>query len=115
MAADVREELVTCAVDLHFLPGDLDSALQILLSVVGVTEASRGCRDCMVVQDATDASRVHYSEVWDSRDAFCEHVKSEEFRRVLLAMDMCCEEPEVFVGNLTGQKGIAHLRALRDT
>ena len=104
---------MTCSVNMHFLRADLDSALRLLHSVVGVTEAAFGCRACTVIQDATDETQVHYSEVWDSRDAFHDHVKSEEFRRVLLAMDMCCEEPEVYVANLSGRKGLAHLRALR--
>ena len=104
---------MTCSIDMHFPRADLDEAMRLLHSVVGVTEARQGCRACTVIQDAVDDSRVLYSEVWDSRNRFHEHVRTDEFRRVLLAMDMCCEQPQVFVENLAGRRGLAHLRTLR--
>ena len=48
-----------------------------------------------------------------ARPAFRKHLRSEEFRRVLMAMDMCCEEPKVLVGNLSGGSGMDYLRELR--
>jgi hypothetical protein len=30
-------------------------------------------------------------------------------------MDMCCEEPQVVIGNLSGRSGIAYLQELRET
>jgi quinol monooxygenase YgiN len=98
---------------MRFSPADANSAVQLLLSAVGRTEAELGCQACTVARDAADENRVRYSETWDSEAAFQRHVQSEEFRRVLVAMDMCCEEPQVVVGNLSGQRGMTHLQELR--
>ncbi len=108
-------DLVSCTVDMHFSPENADRAIQLLLSGVGRTEAKLDCRACTVARDANEPNRVRYSETWKLESAFRKHVQSEEFRRVLMAMDMCCEEPQVVIGNLSGRSGISYLQELRGT
>ena len=95
-----------------FSPDDLECGLNLLLSSVGFTEANQGCQGCSVARDVVDANLIHYEETWASEAGFQRHVRSEEFRRVLLTMDMCCEEPQVTVGTLSGRRGIAYLQEL---
>lgn len=114
MKSDSHLALVTCSIDMHFSSGDAEHAIRLLLSSVERTEAKPKCRACTVLRDASDGCRVRYSESWISKTAFEQHVLSEEFRRVLVAMDMCCEEPQVVIGNLSGHSGISYLRELRE-
>jgi len=107
--------LVTCSIDMRFTPKDVGHAVQLLLSVSGSIQAKRGCSACKVWIDAADAGLIHYSEEWESREAFHQNVLSEEFRRILIAVDMSCEEPKIVVGNLSGQSGMAYLLQLRET
>jgi len=109
------DSLVTCSIDMRFTPQDVDRAVQLLLSVSGSIQAKRGCHACRVWIDAADEGLIHYSEEWESREAFHQNVRSEEFRRVLIAVDMGCEEPRIVVGNLSGQSGMAYLLQLRGT
>ena len=114
MSSDNRVTLATCSIDMHFASKDKDHAVRLLLSVMGNIQAKRGCRDCRVGMDAGDSGLVHYVEEWDSTEAFHQHVQSEDFRRVLIALDLCCEEPRIVVGNLSGQIGMAYLRKIRE-
>jgi len=107
-------KLVTCSIDMQFAPKDLDHAVRLLLSEAGHTQAKRGCRACNVGVEAGEPGLVHYREDWDSECAFQRHVQSEEFRRVLVAVDLCSEEPQIVVGNLSGHSGLAYLRTLRE-
>jgi quinol monooxygenase YgiN len=88
----------------------VEQAVQVLVSAVGRTEADPSCRSCSVARDATDELEIHYSEEWVSEEAFRRHLQSEMFRRVLMAMDMSCEDPHVTVGNLSGRRGIFYLQ-----
>lgn len=106
--------VVTCSVDMHFSLKDVAVAVPLLLSGVSRTEAKAGCLACSVARDAVDPARVRYSETWSNETAFRRHVQSQDFQRVLAAMDLCCEEPQVVVGNLAGHRGIAYLQHLRD-
>jgi len=114
MNSDNGLSLATCSIDMRFASGDVENAVRLLLSVKGNIQAKRGCRDCGVRVDATDAGLIHYLEEWESEEAFRQHVRSEDFRRVLIAVDLCCEEPRIVVGNLSGHSGMEHLRRLRE-
>jgi quinol monooxygenase YgiN len=109
-----RLNLATCSVDMHFQPENLDHAVRLLLSVKGEIVTKRGCTACDVWMEASDEGVVHYREEWESEEAFRKHVRSEEFRRVLIAMDLSSEEPRIVVGNLSGHSGMAFLRNLRE-
>ena len=98
---------------MRFAPGDMRCALQIIHSVAGPIRAKRGCRAWKVELDTADPGLVQYREEWDEED-FARHVRSEEFRRILFAIDLCAEEPRVTVGDLVGQEGLAYLLSLRE-
>lgn len=114
MAKSKQSRSVTCAIDMRFAHKNIDQALRLLVSAIGRTEAKPGCLECMATRDATEEDRVRYSEEWRSKAAFQRHLRSEEFQRVLVAMDMCIEEPKVVVGYRSGRSGMAHLRAMRE-
>jgi quinol monooxygenase YgiN len=104
----------TCSIDMRFEPKDVDHAVRMLLSVRGSIQAKRGCRACEVGNEASEPGLIHYHEEWESEDVFRHHVRSEEFRRVLIALDLCCEEPRIVFGNLSGRTGMADLLKLRE-
>ena len=106
-------KFLSCSIDMRFAPEDVERAIQLLRSVTGPTRVKRGCRTCSVEEGTAEAGLVHYREEWDE-EAFPRHVRSEEFRRVLIAMELCCEEPQVVIGNLIGQRGLAYLCTLRE-
>lgn len=114
MQSTSEVEVVTLTIDMQFRPGVQGQALQLLRSGVGLTEAKAECQSCRVSRDAVDDNRLRYSETWTSEAALRRHVQSEAFRRVLTAMDLCSEEPQVIIGNLSGHSGMAYLRELRE-
>jgi len=109
-----RLSFATCSIDMRFDPKDVNHAIRMLLSVRGSIQAKRGCRACEVGMEASEPGLVHYREEWETEDVFHQHVQSEEFRRVLIALDLCCEEPRIVVGNLSGHSGMEYLRKLRE-
>ena len=111
-ASDV--ELVTLTIEMNVRPEVQGQALQLLRSGVGLTEAKAECQSCRVSRDALDDNRLRYSETWTSEVAMQRHIQSEAFRRVLTAMDLCSEEPQVIIGNLSGHSGLSYLRKLRE-
>jgi quinol monooxygenase YgiN len=107
--------LKTCSIAMRFDAADLPKALELLLSAVGPTRAKHGCRSCHVDRDAIEPDRVRYEEEWDSGEALMRHVRSQDFLFVLLALDLCREEPEVRVADLSAQRGMGVLRNLRES
>lgn len=110
----IPQTLKTCSIAMRFNPEALQHALDLLLLGTGPIRAKRGCRSCRVERDASEEGLVRYSEEWESDEAFGRHLQSEEFWRVLLAMDMCSEEPEVAIGALSAQYGLEALQVMRE-
>ena len=106
--------VVTCQAEMRLAAGEVDRAVKLLLAVVERIKAKAGCRACWVSRDAGDPCRIRYNEIWISDTAFRTHVRSEEFRHVLVALDMCCEEPTVTIGELAGRTGIEYLQEIRE-
>ena len=114
MDSSDRLRIASCSIDMRFELKDVDQAVRMLLSVRGGIQAKRDCRACEVGMDASESGLVHYREEWESEDAFRQHIRSEEFRRILIALDLCREEPRIMVGNLSGRTGMADLLKLRE-
>jgi quinol monooxygenase YgiN len=108
----MKADDVTLMIDMRFATGRTDQGVQLLVSVGGRIEAKQGCQSFSVARDAVDADRIHYRETWASEAALQRHVQSEEFRRILVAMDMCSEEPQVAIGNFAGHTGLVYLQKL---
>lgn len=110
----MKSDVVTLTLDLFFPAEGIGEAIPLLASGCGRIEAKSGCLDSMVARDTLEESRVRYTETWTSEEMFLRHLRSEEFRRVLLVMDMCSEEPGVSIGNFTGHTGLLYLQQLCD-
>lgn len=106
-------EGLTCSIIMEFAPDKREGVLRLLQSVTGVTESKTGCSHCGVFREANDEDQEFlYTETWDTESDFERHVRSEEFKRVLEAMDLSICEPQVTVGELSGQGGLAYLLKL---
>lgn len=104
--------VMACLIEMRFDTHETERAVRLLLSVVERTHAKKGCDACWVARDAVELDLIRYSEFWASDSRFASHVRSDEFRRVLVAMDLCCELPSVTVGKFLGRKGIDYLSEL---
>ena len=102
-----------CSIEMHFDGQRLSRALELLLSAAGPIRAKVGCRCCRVESDAKDVRAVRYTEEWASRGAMENNIRSADFWRILLALDLCDEEPHVMIGDVTASTGMEALQMLR--
>lgn len=110
----MKSDVFTLNIDMRFPAESLEQAIQLLASGCGRIEAKPGCLDSMVARDSNEENCVRYTETWELEDAFLRHLRSEELRRVLVAMDMCSEEPAVAIGSFSGHTGLLYLQQLCD-
>ncbi len=86
--------------------------LEVLQSVKGPTEVSRGCLACRILQDAEDANILTYLEQWDTREDLEEHLRCERFRRLLPVIDMSLQRPEIQFSTVEDVRGMEYLVAV---
>jgi len=95
------------------LPGKQQVVVDILRSVIGPTRLKSGCMDCTVYTDQGEAQTILYIEQWQSREALDRHIQSELYFRVLSAMELANEAPEIYFHEVSDTRGLEYVESLR--
>ena len=69
--------------------------LETIRSMIGPTSAQPGCLHCDFLSSTQNDDILVLLEKWESQETLNQHIKSEEFRKVLAAMDTACEPPDL--------------------
>ena len=94
-------------------PGQTKEVIDTLRSVVGPSLAHSSCSECDVVTDAIEDRYVLFHQRWRSVEAFERHARSALYERVLAAIDMASESPDVRFECMRRTWGLELVRDLR--
>jgi quinol monooxygenase YgiN len=95
-------------------PAKREEAFAILRSMAERTRAVSGCIACRVYQDAQEKRSLMFEEIWKNEEALNRHIRSEDYRNVLLVVEMAVEKPEIrfeTVSSVTGMETIEKARS----
>jgi quinol monooxygenase YgiN len=87
--------------------------VELLRSVQDLTRPCLGCLDCWVSEEDFSRNHIRYSEQWESEEALCTHIRSDLYRRLLTAMELSNQRPEVNFYFSSESKGIEFIEATR--
>ena len=91
-----------------------DEAFAILRSMAERTRVESGCIACRVYRDAQEDRSLMFEEIWKNEEDLNRHIRSEDYRNVLLVVEMAVEKPEIrfeTVSHVTGMETIEKARA----
>jgi quinol monooxygenase YgiN len=97
--------MIQATLRMDFAPQKIDEALQILCSLIERTRAEAGCIDCSVYKGTERDSMVIFEEKWVSDEVLRRHLRSEDFQKVLLVVEMAVAPPEIRFDTITGSRG----------
>lgn len=92
--------------------GKSDDIIEILMSVVGPSQAEPGCLRCEVAR-GTGEELVFLIEEWASHADFHRHIRSDLYLRILSAMEYSSLRPEFTVYQSLEPTGLALVEYLR--
>ncbi len=87
--------------------------LTALRSVQGPTQVKPSCLAARVYQEQGADAAILYIEEWESEPEFCEHVRSDLYRRILAAIDICKSAPELCFYNVSAPQGLELVHQIR--
>lgn len=85
---------------------NVEKAVEILGSVVERTRVQPGCLSCRVYHDIQDQHVIMVEEVWRNQDTLDQHLRSPEYRNVLLVIEMADEKPEIKFVEISHSTGV---------
>ena len=69
-------------------------ALEILGSTIEETLFDPGCISCRLYHGVEDALTIMIEELWTSEEELQHHLQSDNYRKILLVVEMAAEPPE---------------------
>jgi len=96
------------------LPGQkAKEAMEILRSVAERTRVEPGCISCRIYRDDQEEHAILIEEFWRSQEELERHLRSAEYRNVLLVVEMAHEKPEISFCEFSGSTGVETIEKAR--
>ena len=80
---------------LKVLPEKRLDMLRTIRAGIGPTSAHPGCLQCELFNSTENDDSLLLLGKWQSREDLYRHIKTPEFRKIMVAMDSACEPPEI--------------------
>jgi quinol monooxygenase YgiN len=110
-----RQEVVVVQATVRMVmnSGELDRTLRMFQSIAERTRVESGCATCSVYRDIEDKRVIVFEELWRSEEELRRHLASEEYRNVLILMEMSSEPPMVRFDTITQSTGMETIESAR--
>ena len=105
--------MIQATLRMNFAPQKFDEAIQILHSIIERTKAEIGCISCSVFHDRGSEGLIIYEEKWRNSDDLQRHLRSDEYKNVLLVMEMATTKPEIRFDTITDSSGVETIEKAR--
>jgi quinol monooxygenase YgiN len=94
-------------------PAKREEAFAILRSMAERTRVESGCISCRVYRDAQEDRSLMFEEIWKNEEDLNRHIRSEDYRNVLLVVEMAVEKPEIRFETVSHVTGIETIEKAR--
>jgi quinol monooxygenase YgiN len=88
-------------------------ALKILRSVAELCRDDPACLSCHIYGDLQDEKVLVLQEIWKAKENLDFHIRSDEYRNLLLVMEMAPKQPEVRFDTISSSTGIETIEKAR--
>jgi quinol monooxygenase YgiN len=92
-----------------------NDALRILRSIVVQSRNDPGCLSYLIYRDLEDNNVLMLQGNWKSRKNLDVHIRSDEYRNLLLVMEMSLKQPEIRIDTVSCSTGIESIEKVRST
>jgi len=73
-----------------------------------------GCISCHIYGDLQEKNVFMLKEVWRSEEDMDRHLRSDEYRNLLLILEMALEQPEIRFDTISSSTGIETIEKARN-
>jgi quinol monooxygenase YgiN len=87
--------------------------IDILRSMESLSRVKPGCESCCIYEQIDETRAVLYIEQWQTTEALQRHVQSSMYMRLLTAMELCSEAPEIQFHEVSKTEGLEFIEKAR--
>ncbi len=105
--------MVICMVRIIPKPERRQDVLDLLQSLQGPTGVKSGCMECGIYEEYGKRKGILYVEQWLSQETLQEHIRSTMYVRVLSALELASEPPDIYFYDVSRIEGLDLIESLR--
>lgn len=94
-------------------PGGTHDMVKALRSVMLPTERKRGCQRCRLCADVGQPESLWYTEEWDAAEDLDQHIRSEQFSRLLAVIESAAKPPVIDFRLVSHLRGLDYIETVR--
>jgi quinol monooxygenase YgiN len=88
-------------------------AVETIKAMIGPTEAMPGCQGCTLCSEVDNDDELILLEKWHSQESMEEHIRSDEFRKILAVMELAIKQPKIAFISVSSTAGMEFVERLR--
>jgi quinol monooxygenase YgiN len=108
-----RRGVVFSIIRIFTSPKQHNQVIELLRTVQDLTRPAAGCLGCWLSEEDYLHNHIRYAEQWDSEESLNGHIRSDLYRRVLAALELSKQSPEVAFYYTQKAGGLEVIEALR--
>jgi len=106
--------MIRATIRMRIPPQKSDEVMKILGWVVELCRDDPGCLSCHIYGDLQEKDVLVLEQDWKAQEALDLHIRSEEYRNLLLALEMSLNKPEIRLDSIAGSTGIETIEKARN-
>jgi len=106
--------LIQATITMTVPPQKSGEALRIFKSITEQCQDEPGCISCHIYGDLQEKNVFMLKEVWKSEEDLDLHLRSDEYRNLLLILEMALEQPEIRFDTISSSTGIETIEKARN-
>lgn len=109
----LEEHMILATIRMSVSPRNRAEVLRILRSVAELCRDDPGCLGCNTYRDLKDSRLLVLEQSWRSEEDLNRHLRSEEYRNLLLVLEMALKQPEIRFDTISDSTGIEAIEKAR--
>ncbi len=105
--------MILANIRMKISPQKRGEVLRILRSAIEGDKILPGCLSCRIYEDLQEDNVIMFEEMWSNEEELEQHLRSDEYRRVLLALEMALQHPEVCFNHISSSSGFETVEKAR--
>ena len=87
--------------------------MKILKSVAELCRDDLGCLSCHIYEDLQEKNVLMLEQVWRSEENLSHHLRSDEYRNLLVVLELALKQPEIKFNTISSSTGIETIEKAR--
>jgi quinol monooxygenase YgiN len=105
--------MVLTTIRVAVAPKKQNEALRILRSTTELDRVKQGCLSSRIYEDVQENNVLMFEEIWRTEEDLESHLRSDEYLRILLVLEMALKQPEIRFDTISSSKGIETIEKAR--